>query len=257
VKNYVPLVVAVLLGVAAVLAVRRLILRQREVREHPVSVVAVERDVNKGERLTADSLRRKEVPRSARPRQAIPWADRERVEDLEVRRSIRAGDYLLFTDVGQTRSLGALLARQEWGVTINVVGGVADLVQPGDEVAVIATMRVEQEVPAEDLGATPGKETKDVTLVLFPRVRVLDTGNLSNTEETDRRIIVGLPPRDAQVLIAAQRCAELTLALRHPGDETSLNRVDAGVVEDDTFADLLKGLETVTVPKTVTQEAGK
>jgi hypothetical protein len=48
-------------------------------------------------------------------------------------------------------------------------------------------------------------------------VRVLDVGTLSSGgESTAGELILALPPQQAQVLVAAQGKAQLTLALRRP-----------------------------------------
>ena len=78
-KNFIPLVLAVLLGLSAVLAVGRLLQSRKQAVERTASVVAVARDVTAGEVLTADSVMEKRVPVSARPAQAIFWSRSEMV----------------------------------------------------------------------------------------------------------------------------------------------------------------------------------
>ncbi len=246
-KNYIPLILAVLLGVAAVLAVRRL-LRERQAEPEPTaSVLAVNRDLASGDLFTSDILVEKVVPQSARPRQAVYWSEVARVIGQRTVRPIRSGDYVLLSDVGGIRTFGSLVAPNEWAVTLDVTGGVAGHVQPGDEVAVMATLKVEKSVPSKDADAAPETEEREVTLTLFPMVRILDTGELLQ-QEGSRKIVVGLPPQQAQILVAAQRRAELTLALRRPGDESALRREDAGLVDDTTFETLFQNIEPVVVP---------
>jgi Flp pilus assembly protein CpaB len=123
------------------------------------------------------------------------------------------------------------------------------LVQPGDEVAVIGTFRIKSQVKTADLSAAPEEIAREATLVLFPRVRVLDVGSLSSGgEATAGELILALPPQQAQVLIAAQAKARLTLALRRPGDEVSINRLDTGMVDETTFDKLLQGLQAFEMP---------
>jgi len=244
VKNYIPLVLAMLLGVAAVISVGRLLRDQTEAAEDTISVLAVNRDLDSGDTFGDDVLVRKVVPHSAR--QAVYWTERARVLGQRTVRPIRSGDYVLLSDVGDIRTFGNLLAPNEWAVTLDVSGGIAGHVQPGDEVAVITTMRYEERVPSVDASAAPELLQKEATLVLFPKVRILDTGRLMS--DAPQRIVVGLPPEQAQVLVAAQRKAELTLALRRPGDESALRREDAGMVDDQTFQELFRGIESVVVP---------
>jgi Flp pilus assembly protein CpaB len=123
-------------------------------------------------------------------------------------------------------------------------------VQPGDEVAVIGTFKIKSQIKTADLAAAPEEIAREATLVLFPRVRVLDVGSLSTGgEQTAGELILALPPQQAQVLVAAQNKARLTLALRRPGDDAAINRIDTGMVNEETFDKLLQGLEAFEMPK--------
>jgi len=61
-------------------------------------------------------------------------------------------------------------------------------------------------------------------------------------------LILALPPQQAQVLIAAQGKSRLTLALRRPGDDAAINRIDTGMVNEETFDKLMQGLNTFEMP---------
>ena len=251
-KNFIPLILAVVLGLAAVMAVARLLKVQKTVAEKTTRVVAAARDVVAGDVLTADALREKVIPLSARPAQAIFWSRAETVVGQKVLRSIAQGDYVLLSDVGLSRSMAEIVGKGEWAVALAVpAGGIAKIVQPGDEVAVIATFKIEKEKASADQAAAPEKETHEATLVLFPRVRVLDVGLTTGDGNASGGgdIILSLPPREAQVLVAAQREAEVTLALRRPGDDAAISRIDSGMVDASTFAKLLDGLKPVILPE--------
>ena len=246
-KNYIPLILAVVLGLAAVLAVGRLLRDKRGAAEQTVSVLSVSRDLAVGDTFTDDCLVKKTVPYSAGPRQAVQWPDRARVIGQATVRPIRSGDYVLLSDVGDVRTFANMVAPNEWAVTLDVSGGITDYLQPGDEVAVIATMKIEKMIPSVDTSVAPQRIEQEATLVLFSKVRVLDTGATGKAGGA-RKIVVGLPPAQAQVLVSAQRRAELTVALRRSGDESALRREDAGMVDEATFQNLFKGIESVVVP---------
>jgi Flp pilus assembly protein CpaB len=254
-KNYIPLVLAVLLGLAAVFAVSRVLSARRAAEEETCSVVAASRDIGAGEDVTADAIMRKVIPVSARPFQAVAWAKAAMIQGQKALRPVAAGDYVLLSDIGLSRSMANVVGEGEWAVTLHVGGtGIARFIQPGDDVAIIGTFQIERPVETADLSAEAEKQTKQITVVLFPRVRVLDlAGEAGGGEEGGLRgtgeLLLALPPPQAQVLIAAQREAvELTVALRRPNDETALNRLDAGMVDRATFESLMTGLKTVTVP---------
>ena len=250
-KNFIPLILAVLLGLAAVLAVGRLLQARKQAAEKTTTVVAVARDVTAGEQISSDAIMEKKVPVSARPAQAIFWTRAEMVVGQKALRSIAQGDYVLLSDVGLSRSMADIVGEGEWAVSLTVpAGGIARIVQPGDEVAVIGTFKIKSQVKTADLSAAPEEIAREATLVLFPRVRVLDVGTLSTGGDASAgELILALPPQQAQVLIAAQAKARLTLALRRPGDDAAINRIDTGMVNEDTFDKLLQGLETFELPK--------
>lgn len=250
-KNFIPLVLAVLLGLAAVLAVGRLLAERNKAKEKTQVVVAVARDIAAGDILTADSLMKKEIPVSARPAQAIFWSRMEQVVGQKAMRAIAQGDYVLLSDVGLTRSMGDIVGTGEWAISVPL-DDKAGVIQPGDEVAVIGTFKIRSKVKSADQSVAVNEVTKEATMVLFPRVRVLDVGGQSSArtgEDSSRQVILALPPQQAQVLVAAGRKASLTLALRRPGDESALNRVDLGMVDDQTFDNLLQGVESIQMPK--------
>lgn len=250
-KNFVPLILAVLLGLAAVLAVGRLLKARRRADEAVTSVAAAARDIAMGTVLTTDSIMKKRIPVSARPKQAISWAKAEMAVGQKALRPIAQGDYLLLTDLRISRSMADIVGEGEWAVTLSVPSaGIAGVLQPGDEVAVIGTFEIRTRIESADLSAAPELIQKEATIVLFPRVRVLDVGGQGGgrREELGSEVIVALPPRQAQVLIAAQREADLVLALRRPGDVSTISRSDAGMVDEETFNKLLQGLEAVQMP---------
>ena len=214
-KNYIPLILAVLLGLAAVFAVSQMLARNKQPAQEESWVVVAQRDLKVNDVLQADSVRKKVIPVSARPAEAIVWSRRSLLVGQTLKRQVQAGDYILMSDINLMQSMSALVGEGEWAVTINVAN--ASMAQPGDEVAVIATLPVEQVVPTADLSQAPQKKSKEVTLVLFPRVRVLENGGRSKQGEIGAEIVLALPPQQAQVLIAAQGKARLTLALRPPG----------------------------------------
>jgi len=230
-KNNLPIIVAVVLGVMAVLAVSRVVRDQRPAETASVNVVGVTRNIETGAVLGPDSVLEKSVPLAAKPAEAIPWSQRSMLYGQTVTRLIQAGDYVLISDVSFRRSI---VGEGEWAVTIAVnPTGIASRLQPGDEVAVIATFPalVEEEFAVID-DMLPEITQDEVTVVLFPKVRVLDAMTAQEMApglvgEPDS-ITVSLPPRQAQLLIAARRRAELSLALRRSGDINWVGGVEVG-----------------------------
>ncbi|MFA4943442.1 MAG: Flp pilus assembly protein CpaB [Lentisphaeria bacterium] len=253
-KNFIPLVLAVLLGLAAVLAVGRLLSARRMAAEKTALVVASARDISEGEVITDGYIMKKEIPASAVPAQAIYWTRAQMVVGQKALRNIAQSDYLLLPDVGLSRSMGNIVGEGEWAVSMALPDrtGIGRMIQPGDEVAVIGTFKIAARVKSLDAAAAEQVTEKAATLVLLPRARVLDVGGLRGGGEGGGEggsdVVLTLPPAQAQILIAAQRQGELTLALRRPNDESNLSRIDAGMIDDESFKALLDGLKPFKLP---------
>ncbi len=248
-KNYIPLVLAVLLGIAAVVAVSRVLRERQGSREATTSVVAAGRQIEAGSMIEAGMIREKSIPVMARPEGAVPWSKRALILGQTTMRAVSPGDYILTTDIETGRGASSLIGAGEWAVTLQAGGGIAQMVQPGDEVAIVATLSIEREIPQADMSKSPLTEEKEITTVLFPKVRILHSGaNEPGRSQAARSIVVALPPQQAQMLIAAQRKADLELALRKPDDDTSIDRKELGMVDSSTFTDIIKDMKNVVLP---------
>lgn len=252
-KNYMPLIFAVLLGLAAVAGVSRLLSERKQSKEMEAFVVAATREITRNEEITEAMIMRKTVPISAVPGAAVPWGRRELLLGQKTVRTVQMGDYFYYSDAGLSGSLGDVVGEGEWAVNLGGEKSIAHLLRPGDEVAIIGTFKGElMKSENEATAITEGREVLtrghgEVTVVLFPRVRVLEGAGMQSGQK-DSGLLVALPPQQAQFLIAAQRVCDITLALRRQNDTTSLNRTDIGRVDEKTFDLLFNGLESVTPP---------
>ena len=246
-KNSIPLVLAVLLGIAAVFAVSRIISTNTAKIEEKVRIVAATRDLAAGEVIAEGFFMPKEVPLYAVPAQAIKWSRSSMIIGQKLKQPVRKGNYIFIQDVGLAQGMSNVVGEGEWAVAIQIADkAMAALLQSGDEVAIVGTFKL-------DFKGAPGVPAgkKDVTMVLFPKVRVLEIPTEKRGQNMDGVIIVLLPPQQAQALIAASRVAELTPVLRRTNDPTALNRMDAGMVTPETFSSMVNDLEVVNIPKTL------
>ena len=246
-KNSIPLILAVLLGIAAVFAVSRIISTNTSRVEEKVRIVAATRDLAVGEVIAEGFFMPKEVPVSAVPAQAIKWSRASMIIGQKLKQPVQKGNYIFIQDVGLSQGMSNVVGEGEWAVAIQIADkAMASILQSGDEVAIVGTFKLDSKggngVPAAK---------KDVTMVLFPKVRVLEIPSGKRDQNMDGVIIVLLPPQQAQALIAASRIAELTPVLRRSNDPTALNRMDAGMVTPETFNAMVNDLETVVIPKTL------
>jgi Flp pilus assembly protein CpaB len=257
-KNYVPLILAVILGFVAVVAVARLLREKEDAREATAIVVAAARDFEAGEVITNNGLAERVIPQTAKPATATSWKHRSFLVGQKTIRPIRTGDYVLLSDVAASRSLGTMIAEGEWALPVVPDNpGVVALLQPGDEVAVLATMAMTREEKSMDMSKPNQVLKENVTATLFPKVRVLAVAGQDATDSrrsTGTIVTLVLPAREAQALIAAQKLAAISLALRHPQDDTATDRNALGMVRPQTFARLLNKMSTVDFDNSSTGE---
>ena len=256
-KNTIPLIIAITLGGLAVFAVSRMIRPADSERENQYGfVVAAAKEITPGDgEIKSSWLMKRKVELSSLPAKAIPWSEVNRVVGQSSIRSIARNDYVLASDVaGIEIRLSGAVSEGEWAVPVTFSDPtLIPFLQPGDEIAVLGTFVMREEIKKVDQSETPEIRAQRATSVIFPCVRILDIGkgDAIRREEGGGRngtIVVALNPQQAATLVAAQRTMELYPALRRSNDTHAMKRRDVGVVNDSTFQGLKKGLDPVSIP---------
>ena len=259
-KNTVPLIIAIVLGLVAVFAVSRMIRPEDSDKETKyVWVVAAAKDITPRDGSIKESwLMKRKVELTSLPTKAIPWDQINRVVGQSTTRTIARNDYVLSSDIaGIEVRLSGTLSDGEWAVPITFSDpALVKFLQPGDEIAIFATTLTKKQVQQKDMSEKAEEIEERTTSVMFPCVRILDIGKGDGIRRDDDvgskgTVVVALPPSQAAVLVAAQRTMELYPALRRADDTRSMKRKDVGIVNDSTFEGLRKGLEPVSVPDNV------
>lgn len=255
-KNTIPLVFAVVFGLAAVFGVSRFIAsRTAEAEKNYVDVVAAARDiVVKDGEIKASWIMKKKVEISSLPAKAIPWNQANSVLGQTVTRTVSKRDYILTSDIsGVDVRLANAVPAGEWAIPVTFANGkIVKFLAPGDEIAILGADSSSQVLSTRDKSQKPQTVEQDVLSVLFPCVRVLDIGKGDGVRRAEDyggdTIIVSLSPQQSMTLVAAQRKMQLYVALRKPNDGNALRRRDVGVVDDKTFQELKQNLESVVLP---------
>ena len=247
-KNIIPLITAVLLGLAAVFAVSRTIKQQDKPQEKMRDVLIVTSSIAKGE-ILENKIAVKSVPESAAPKNCIDASGFSHASNQRATRAITKGDYLQTIDI-LDQSKSNTLGEGQWGVPVSFAdASLLKMLRPGDDIAIIGTFTYQQEIRTDkNADAATQTVTKNVTAVIYPRVSILEISG--NT------VLLSMPPRQAIALTAIQRKASLYPLLRKKDDEYALNRKDGGKFEDSALADMLKGLDNdnITIPLSVTDK---
>ena len=254
-NNYIPLVLAVILGVAAVFLLQRQInQKERSVNEEKVGIVTVSRDMEAGAVLTQNTCTIKQVPQSAVPPRAVTEAQLDMVLNQKLVRALPEGSFIQLWDIHVDGGLGELVNKGSWAISVSMNGGaICRRLRPNDHIAIVGTFDVDVQETEDDKTAA-GKgfhqpRKRKVTTVILPDVRILAMD--SDRRQGGDEFIVELPPQEAQVILAAQaKGVELSPALRRQGDDSHLNRVAAKLVDESTFVKMTEGVEAVEVPVT-------
>ncbi len=256
-KNTIPLVIAVVLGLIAVFAVSRMI-RPKDMGQNNryVWVVSAAKDIGVKDGAIKESwLMKRRAEVSSIPAKAIPWEQVNRVVGQSTVRAISRNDYILSSDVaGMEIRLNSTLSEGEWAVPVTFSDPVlVRFLQPGDEIAILATSVSRKLVQQKDMSEKAETVEERTTSVVFPCVRILDIGKGDGIRRDDDAgqngtVIVSLNPQQAATLVAAQRQMELYPALRRANDTRSMKRKDVGIVTDATLNGLKDQLEPIVLP---------
>ena len=258
-KNVIPLVVSVILGLAAVYLVSKLLFENKDTDlENKVSVVVAARDLSARDELSQGSLTYKDIPESAVPRNALLWENVGLAYGQQLPHAVSRDDYILMTDIRIQTTLGDCARQGEWTVPVTFSDpALVKMLMPDDEIAIISTyvsqqVSVDKNMTVSDGSGVKLTESRE-TSVLLPCVRVIgianEQGSFREGGSSSGTVFVSLPPQQAMILIAAQRESELYPVLRKRNDSTALNRKDGGVVNADTFAKIRKGLSPAELPE--------
>lgn len=244
-KNLIPLVVAVVLGLVAVFAVSRALAKNGTDRTaNQIMVVMANGNLKSGGVISKENVRFASVPLAYVPKQHILKEQAPSLIGQTLSRDVVAGDYLQWNDIGRASSVGESVGEGEWAIPLRFQNSeMVALLKPGDEIAVVGRFRVgvESKSASADVDAATKVDTKTVTAVLFPQVRIMN--KIGNGV-----ILLSLPPQQAMIAISAQEDASLYAVLRRPNDEKATNRKDGGMFDGSAFVKMLEGCPPISIP---------
>lgn len=234
-KNTIPLILAVVVGLAAVFAVNRTITRNRGDNETKIHVLVASRDLSSGTELQEADLGSFAIPMSTYiSHQHVRASDMRLVVGQKLQRDIPRNGYVLLDAVkSSVTGLSGEVTKGEWGVPVHFADStLIPALQVGDEIAIVMIV---QDKVASGKNDEEGNEEYirlQTSRVLFPMVRVL--------RKTQDGILVSLNPQDAQVLLMAQLTSPLYPMLRRRGD-TQNRKIEKGkgVTQNDLSEDKL------------------
>lgn len=257
-KGKLPIIVAIVLGIVAVLAIRSYVqqieadaARQLEGR----LVLFAAADIDKGASLTEEMLTTDSVPEQFIPRQAITSTEEMRqILGRKTRVAVPAGNIILWSDleVDKRGGLSSLIPEGERAFTVDLSDGVnVDLLQLNDRVDIIGLFQ--EPAPPESANRTsPLKSEKDrtVCVVLLQSVNIMAIGTTIGetygmpTEEGGGNVTFSVTLPEAQLLMYASNHGDLALVLRREGEIEVLAREELPRVTMETLENLITDLDS-------------
>jgi len=274
-RNSIPLILSVVLGLAAVFAVSRMIaVKDDAKRMKTVSVVVAARDLSAHDELDEGALSFVEMPVAGVPRGALLWSNVAVAYGQRPQRNIDRGDYLMVSDIRARLTLADCAREGEWTLPVTFAdASLVPMLMPDDEIAILATYSAASDSFAKSLAGVTNmtelaalavaaeKDGSKTTVVLLPCVRVIGfagnggefrVGNPASGSSST--VFISLPPQQAAALVAAQQFAELHPVLRRRNDKAALNREAGGIVTSKTFENMTKKLTQVEIPSVSAQQ---
>ncbi len=234
-----PLIIAVVLGVIALLAVRSYVKRVEANAAAKLTgrpVVAAAQDIPKGTELKMEMLSAKDVPESFIPPQAIEGSDNVKlILGRKLRVDITSGQIVLWSDLEAENRGGfsTLIPEGERAFSVDIARGVkGGLLQPNDHIDIIGSFTSSREStpPVAGAAAATWREQSDtVNAVLLQNVTVLAVGENFGGRPIQEgqqggELTLSLTLPEAQLLMFAQEHGELGGVLRREGDVNSQPR---------------------------------
>ena len=235
-KTTIPLIVAVLLGLAAVFAVNRTLARNSRASEKTVSIIVSNRDLSPGTKIDSGVCVPVSIPESAYlSGRHVPASSIPRIEGLPVSHKITKGAHILWDDI-DTGVGGEQVGKGEFMVDIAFEDTpLLDHIKPLDEIAIAAMQTIEVE---EQVGTDLSKEKRvhrvQKLSVLFPCEKVLAV--------SDGTVSVSAPPEKALQLQMASLSFPLYPLLRRTGDRENLTvGIGGSIAAEDLTVENLAG----------------
>jgi pilus assembly protein CpaB len=251
-KNKFPLVVAVVIGIVALLAIRQYVNKVEDEANQKLRgerVVAASIDIPVGTEITFRMLEPKEVPPQFIPVQAIRGSDQvKQILGSKTRVAVKQGSILLWSDLASEEAggLSSIIPQGEGAFTVAIPRGVqGGLIQPSDHIDIIASFPLPKSTqPVPNTSASFRKAPDVVNVVLLQNVTVLAVGDafggapkMAGATSSGGQLTLALKLQEAQLIMFANQYGELGAVLRRSGAPDLVERSKLPRV---TFDDLEK-----------------
>ena len=237
-KNKFPLIIAFVVGIAALLAIRNYVNTAEEKVQSQLKgeqVVSAAVNIPAGSAITIQMLAPKEVPSQFIPSQAIQGKEQvQQIIGTKTRVAVKAGQLLLWSDLVSEEhgGLSSIIPEGQGAFTVSISKGAqAGLIQPSDHIDIIASFASPKPAPAMANPQATWRQASDlVNVVLLQNVTVLAVGNAFNgatasqIEKGGGQLTLALTLAESQLLMFAGQTGELGAVLRREGSPDTVSR---------------------------------
>lgn len=236
-------VIAIVLGLGAVVLASRWVSKQASVATSKVVVAA--KDLDLGTRLAPELLKTVDWPTASLPEGAIQ--DPKTLDTRVIKTSLLRGEPVMeakLAPLGAKGGLSAVIGEGKRAITVRVndVIGVAGFALPGNYVDII--------VNTEDETVKTEAMNKTVSKIVLEQILVLAVAQEASRDETKPRVVnavtLEVTPEQAEKLDLARSVGTLSLVLRNQVDTSPVDTTGA------TKQNLLKGAEAPQTPEAKT-----
>ena len=267
-KNKFPLVIAIVVGVAALFAIKQYVSKMEQqaaakLKGDPVVSAAVE--IPAGAEITMQMIVAKEVPRQFIPSQAIQGSDSVKlILGAKTRVGVHAGQMLLWSDLVSEAhgGLSSIIPSGEGAFTVTISKGAKSaLIQPSDHIDIIGSFAAPKPTQPMPTGVSTWRQGSDlVNVVLLQNVTVLAVGDSfaggSRSQSAGGDLTLSLTLAEAQMLMFAQQNGELGAVLRREGTTGISSRADLPRVTFEAIDKIIGDLDGKRNYRTVEVQKG-
>lgn len=258
-KGKLPIIVAIILGVVAVLGIRSYVQRIQDDAAQQLQgrqVLYAATDIAKGAELSEQMMTTDTVPDRFIPRQAITSsAEKRQVVGRKTRVPIPQGSIILWSDlqVEKRGGLSSLIPEGERAFTVDLTLGVnIDLLQLNDRVDIIGIFDEPKDSgsrAARSAGAAGLDANRSACVVLLQCVNIMAIGTTIGEnygmpgDQGSGSVTFSVTLPEAQMLMFASNNGELALVLRREGEVEILTREDLPRITVETLNDRISELD--------------
>ncbi|MBQ4481297.1 MAG: hypothetical protein II943_11745 [Victivallales bacterium] len=227
-KNLIPVITAVLLGLATVFAVSKATNKNTvEAKQNGkmIKVLVASETIKKGEMLDNKQFMAVDIPEAYFERLSNDLCkeeDQSLIQGKRSKRPITKGDYILVSYFDEDSELG----KGKWGVPVTFSdSALLRMLKVGDEIAIAGTFTyTSRQSESKDENAEKKEVSRTVTMVLYP--------NETIQEIQGTTVLFAMEPEKAVKLTAIQRRVKLFPLKRRPNDDSFTNRTEISKFED-------------------------